>query len=408
MDISYSSLKTYLVVLLVSISASMNVILSGNNFAGTEFDSDIYMRIFQNFSNQFQILSLEDYEVASGPVYVHLLGLMLYLIPFKSLFIIQAIYLVFAVLAVYFLMKILEDLEYRSRLFLMVIIASSGYFVAPVLRPTSDAAANFFLVSAIYFFKEKRSLFFSISLASLVSIRQSFGWIIVAFLIYEFMNKWPITGRTFIEIVRLYLPSVLSLVLTFYYFKYHLTPVIYLNSQPQNTYQVPNLLGIFQIGFILVTIFVPLILLGGIKLSRSVNRPEIYIFAFLYVVFSFYSTRDLVISDGMGFISLFVNRFNLPISFVIIVSLAGFLIFSQFLVHYNLLFNETTLFILIFCLSTIVMPIPFLRYFYVTFVILLIWQFSSQRSIFTETSKISSSLIGIYFFLYNMAVISLK
>lgn len=408
MSFNLSNVKAFIVGLLAFILTSLNLFLTGMDFAGTQSDSEFYMRMFQNFSNQFHILQLEDYEVASGPIYVHLLGLLVNLIPFKSPLIIQVIYAVFAVLTVYFLIRILESVDNLARLILIVIITSSGYFVAPVLHPTSDAAANLFLISTIYFFKEKRNLSFSICSALLVSTRQSFGWIIVAFLIYDFMNKWPITGRTFIEIVRLYLPSILSLVLTFYYFEYHLTPVIYLNSQPQNTYQVPNLLGIFQIGFIVATIFVPLILLGGIKLSRSVNRAGIYIFAFLYLVFSFYSTRDLVISDGMGFLSLFVNRFNLPVSFIIIVSLAGFLIFSQFLIHNKLLFNEITLFILIFCLSTTIMPIPFLRYFYVTFVILLIWQFSSQRRMFTEMSKISSSLIGIYFFLYNMAVISLK
>lgn len=402
------NVKAYIVGLLVFISTSMNLFLTGNNFAGTQFDSDIYLRIFQNLSNQFHILQLEDFEVASGPIYVHALGLLLNLIPIKSLLIVQSIYLIFGVFTVYFLIKILEGLDNKARLILIVIIMSSGYFVAPVLHPTSDAAANLFLISTIYFLKEKRNLLFSMSLALLVSTRQSFGWIIIALLFSELIYKRPKTGRTLIEIVRLYLPSVVSLVITFYYFNFNLTPAVYLNSQPQNVYQVPNLLGIFQIGFILVTIFIPFFVFGGIKLSTNINRIGIYIFALLYVAISFYSTRDLVIKDGMGFLSLFVNRFNLPIFFIIIISLMGYLIFILFLVHHKLLFNEMTLLMSIFCLSTIFMPIPFLRYFYITFVILLICQFSGQKSIFTEMSKISSSFVGIYFFLYNMAVISLK
>ena len=308
----------------------------------------------------------------------------------------------------YLLIKILESLDNKARLILTVVISSSGYFVAPVLHPTSDAAANLFLISTIYFLKEKRNLLFSISLTLLVSTRQSFGWIVIALLISEIIDKWPITGRTLIEIVRLYLPSILSLVLTFYYFNFNLTPAVYLNSQPQNVYQVPNLLGVFQIGFMLVTIFVPFFVFGGIKLSTSINRTGIYIFTFLYLAISFYSTRDLVIYDGMGFLSLFVNRFNLPIAFVIIVSLAGYLIFILFIVYHKLLFHKMTLLVLIFSLSTVVMPIPFLRYFYVTFVILLISLFASQKSIFSEMTKISSSFLGIFFLLYNMALISLK
>ena len=87
---------------------------------------------------------------------------------------------------------------------------------------------------------------------------------------------------------------------------------------------------------------------------------------------------------------------------------AGYLIFILFIVYHKLLFHKMTLLVLIFSLSTVVMPIPFLRYFYVTFVILLISLFASQKSIFSEMTKISSSFLGIFFLLYNMALISLK
>ena len=345
--------------------SSLLIFRFNRNFSGALSDSSFYFRMFE-YIGKSGIIPLEKYEVASSPIYVHLMGI--FWIPSinQMQLIFHLIYVLMALVSIYFFARILNNYEFRIAVCLMLLFASSGYFVAPSLNPTSDAPAILFSILTIYFLQTGRSLQFAIFSALLVSTRQNLVWIIFGIFVWEVVNEKK-RFKAISQLLPKYLLAFISLMVTFVYCGYRLTIPNYEISSYQNNFSIPNFLSLAQIFLALFAIIISLIPLRfPLELSKSKisrNLILVILLSLLPICFLFRSNQNLI-GEGLGWLSLLSYTMNLPMFVILTLSSIAFNVSIIFLYKSDLNVRNLSFILLAFLVGTsTLMPIPFLRYF---------------------------------------------
>ena len=131
------------------------------------------------------LIPLNSYEVSSSPIFVHALGFFLLLFGNLYPIILSLSFLLMSVASMIFFEKLIQHTHLNFKIILTTMFCGSGYFVAPMLNPTSDSPMILFLTLSLYAFCFSRRKLMSISLFCLVSVRQSLGWILVVFVVWD-------------------------------------------------------------------------------------------------------------------------------------------------------------------------------------------------------------------------------
>jgi len=156
------------------------------------------------------------------------------------------------------------------------LITFSGYFVAPSIWPTSDTSAMLFMILAFYYyFFGPNQWIFSLFLFALLSTRQSFTWLLISFIVIDITNIYKFSLRQIVTLFAKYLPSFLSLLVTYLYFDFQFTPKNYEKLQEYNVFSILNFMSPLQIGLNLTLILTPvLVFLPLAFFKKSLSRME--------------------------------------------------------------------------------------------------------------------------------------
>ena len=340
--------------------------LRKNDF-GARADSVFYFKMFNSAKMGNGFIPLDKYEVATSPIYVALVGLSKFVVGSNFPQVVHISYYCMAIGSIYLLTKILQPRKFTAGLPFVILLSSSGYFVAPSLWPTSDTPAIFFSLMTLRFFLSGRSVLFGLACFLLVSTRQSFAWLVIAYSIFELMDNRE--GRKSAKSYFKYFPTFVSLVITFVYFDLHTTPVLYQDLQIQNSFKIPNFLNSIQIGLALLLILLVAQLSNGFKLNYLKIEGKILYFVLLLssipILYNFYGAeQSLFTHNPHGWISLFSSRLHISIFWVSISAGIGIFLMSSLILNLGIArFNLLFYIFVSFLLLTISMPIPFLRYF---------------------------------------------
>ena len=336
------------------------------NFAAARADSIPYLKMFNQFSWKVPLIPLQDYKVATSPIYVCLIGVIQILCGSSFIGVIHLLYFGSALASIYFFIKILKSDSFFQNLPFVILFSSSGYFVAPAIWPTSDAPSVLFAVLTIYMFKQRRNFAFALASFLLVSTRQSFAWYLIAIFAYECLVEVK-SLNSFIRKIVKYIPALLSMMVTFFYFDRHMAIPIYLSSQWKSSYPLPNFLNSIQIGITSLSILGATTLLLNRKslkfrFKKSFFLVLICISAFPGIFLAIHSTEPLI--EGLGWISLLSMQLHFSLIVIVVIASVGliltfFLGFQNDSAKFNL---PITLFVSLL-LFTLVVPIPYLRYF---------------------------------------------
>ena len=335
-------------------------------FAGAQADSYFYFKMFNYIKLQQDIIPLNDYQVATSPIFVSLIGGLQILCGSLFTEVLHFLYLCFATASIYFFVKILNSNNFFQTLPLVVLFSSSGYFIAPSIWPTSDAPAILFAILTIYMYQRGKNLGFATVSFLLVSTRQNFAWLLLAFFIYDCFADMKFV-KVSVRKVSKYFPALLSLLITFNYFDGHLSTPSYLSGQLQSSYPLPNFLNSIQIGITSISILgVVVLVLNRNRLTLNLRRGDFLIlFGFAIFPFGFLISNSMEpIIEGLGWISLLSLQLHVSLLVISLIASIG-LALTIFLALQNDNFRFT-LPISMFAsllLSTLLMPIPFLRYF---------------------------------------------
>lgn len=378
------------------------VLLFNPSLGGARADSYFYMKMFEYRRLNHSLIPYEDFQVATSPIYVEIIGLFRIFCGSFFVPIIHFLYFCFAILSIYFLVKVLETCKVQICIPLVALFASSGYFIAPSIWPTSDAPAVLFLILTIYMFRKNRNIGFAIASCSLVSTRQNFAWVLAATAIVEISNFEKISLNSFRSLLK-YIPASLSLITTFFYFGRNLTPVGYESINKLNKFELPNFLNSIQIGIAAISIFSSIALLIR---WRNLNYDWKSRRNLLIVVFSafpwmyFLAPSSEPIQEGLGWISLFSLNLHLNLFWIGLIASVGLAIFVFLVLQSSGDRVELALSMTISLLiSSLVMPIPFLRYFEISiiliFILFMIETSQDKKSILMKQISFASVLFVV-------------
>ena len=248
----------------------------------------------------------------------------------------------------------------------------------------------------------------SMSLFCLVSVRQSLGWILVVFVVWDLYNMRKFRNISFKDIFWTYSISFVSLFATFIYFDNHLFPVSYTEVNPANVFNVPNFLSVVQIGISLLVLLTPLLFLGfkTIKFSKGSKLLMLYFLVLSFAAFVFPQKKSIV--DGLGYLSVLNGNFDLAIVQLSAISALGFLIFL--VLAQDWISNGKTflfLFMFVFVTSSLVMPIPFLRYFQIPLILAVVLIFKNPRVGFKSRNNWVAYSVVSFLIVGNLGSIAL-
>lgn len=353
---------------IVYFSSALLVLAVNKEVAGSRFDSQFYFSSFSWIATNHQVIPLDQYKVASSPIYVHLVGLLSFMLGEYFSVTIHVLYILMAITSIWIVTEILDNAKFTKSVALSSLLISSGYFVAPSLWPTSDLPAILFMLLSYYFFFRRRSsCLFSLSLFALLSTRQSFAWLCLGFLVFDLTKIQAYKLKDFCSLFIKYLPSFLSLLVTYVYFDFEFTPKIYESGQRENVFQVPNFLSTIQIGLNFTVVLLPIMFfLPSLFYRDRFTRSEalFQLTGGLLTLGVFLNPPKTEISSGLSWLSVALNKANMSLRFTALIAFAGFIFYFRILakVDYALkLFLYFSLILL--CISALLMSIPFLRYF---------------------------------------------
>ena len=355
---------TYIVGFFGFFVATLFVYFFNPGFAGSSADSSYYFTQFQT-TNLFNFGPLEKYHVATSPIYIAIMGIFVQFSPLPIKFLIHIIYFVFAGIAIFVFCKLCKDLDQKIKIPLVFLFSTSGYLAAPTIFPTSDLPALLFLLLTFFTHSKKQHLAFSLAFFMMVSTRQSLAWLIVYFFVSDLISEKSLKLR----ILPKYFLGVFSLMVTYIYFGYRLAPPVYEESQPLNIFSVPNFYSTIQVVFVLAICLISILPLLNFRISVKTlfkNRLGLlFLLALSSTPFLAYLTDPHVkFVEGMGWISLLTLKFGFS---SLQLSLISFLLLLSFLVFLfqkmDLSDPKSLLLFFMFFASSLILPIPFLRYF---------------------------------------------
>jgi hypothetical protein len=304
--------------------------------------------------------------------------------------------------------KLIQQARLNIKIILTTMFCGSGYFVAPMLNPTSDSPMILFLTLSLYAFCFSRRKLMSMSLFCLVSVRQSLGWILVVFVVWDLYNLRKFRNISFRDILWTYSFSFVSLFATFIYFGNNLFPDLYTEVQPGNVFDVPNFLSVLQIGISLLVLLTPLLFFGfkSMKFPKDSKLLMLYFSVLSFAAFVFPQKKPIV--DGLGYLSVLNGNFNLAIVQLTVVSALGFLVFLVLAQDWissgkNFLY----LFMFVFVTSSLVMPIPFLRYFQIPLILAVVLMFKNPRVGFKRRNDWVANIVVSLLIVGNLGSIAL-
>ena len=360
-----------------------------SEFAGAKYDSQFYLNMYEYIRIHKSAIPLEMYEVASSPIFVHAFGFSLLLSGSLYSIVISLSYVVMSLISLIFFEKLIRQTHLRVKIILITMFCGSGYFVAPMLNPTSDLPMILFLTITLYAFSSANRRLLSISLFGLLSVRQSFGWILVVFVVWDLYTLLKYRKVTVKDILLTYSFSFISLFATFIYFENHLFPDLYLELQPENVFNIPNFLSVIQIGLSSLIMFTPLLFLSykNIKLTKSSILLNCYLVSISLAAILFQQIKQ--IGDGLGYLSYFHGKLNFEIGHLSIMSSLGFLMLLKLAQDMNPIEkNFLLLYLFAFITSSLVIPIPYLRYFQVPLIFAAALIFKNSPSGFKNTRSL--------------------
>jgi hypothetical protein len=354
----------YLVGVFGLLVTSIFVYSFNPGFAGSSADSILFSNQFQS-TNLFDFGPLDKYHVATSPVYVAIIGTFVKFSPLTVKFILHGTYYVFAILTIVVFCKLSQSINQKIGIPLVFLFSTSGYLAAPTIFPTSDLPAILFLLLTFFAHSKKQNLAFSLAVFMMVSARQSLAWLIVYFFILDLISEKGLKLRIFPK----YFLGVFSLLVTYIYFGYRLAPPVYEESQPLNIFSVPNFYSTIQIVFVLAICLISILPLLNFRIAVKTlfkNRLGLlFLLALSSTPFLAYLTDPHVkFVEGMGWISLLTLKFGFS---SLQLSLISFLLLLSFLVFLfqkmDLSDPKSLLLFFMFFASSLLLPIPFLRYF---------------------------------------------
>lgn len=396
----------------IYILTSALIFYFNKNVAGSRSDSSIYLNMFEYIRDNRILIPLNTYQVVSSPIFVHVFGVLTILAGNYFNLFVHFIYTVIALSSIFLIVKMVSRIEIKQSFLIIALFTSSGYFVAPSLWPTSDSPAIFFtLLSINAFLNQSKNWVFPTAIFALVSTRQSLAWLLVLFLVLDFFNNIRDKKYLFKRLLFVYSPAFLSLLITYIYFDYNLTPSIYTETQLYNVYEIPNFLSPLQIGLSLLVITVPVMLIFKITKLRHSGRSLIYFQFFLFSLLTFgilVHKPDHKIADGLSWLTILLNNLHFPLILVTFLAFIGFGLFTLFLSQLKSSIRcFCSIYVLGLSISSLIMPIPFLRYFdlYINIVILLtLTEFFKEKKI---REGFSPLFLGLILLLFNFGKILL-
>ena len=371
----------------------------GKNVAGAEGDSIFYLEMFRFIGENRTSIPLDSYQVASSPIFVHVFGFITSITGNHFNIFVHLFYFTFAVSSIYLVVCMVTKVDFKIRLALIALFTSSGYFVAPSLWPTSDSPAIFFTLLSIHLFLNRSKTWgFSTSIFALVSIRQSLAWLLVLFLIIDFCenihNKKCLLKKFIFE----YGPASFSLLITYIYFDFNITPDIYAESY--YGYRIPNFLSILQIGLSMLSVLIPVILIFKIfkfdtKGSILMNYQLSLFFLLTFGILT--KAPEHSIPNGLSWLTVLFVKWNFP---VILVALLAFIGFSFIILLFSNLNSSLgrfcTVYLMGLSISSLIVPIPFLRYFEINVYILVAIALNGFLGDKKFNNSFPSVLLGVF------------
>jgi hypothetical protein len=410
--IRFKFLSNYplLIGLLVLFFTSVLVSKVNSGFAGSKYDSSFYFKMYQYIKENKSLIPLDSYEVASSPIFVHFFGFCLFVFGTFYEQAISLTYIVMAIVSVIYFEKFIRDIANSYiKIILLTALCGSGYFVAPMLYPTSDTPSILFFTLSLYAcLKSRNRKLLAVSIFGLVSARQSMGWVLVVFILWDLRTWWKTKGITLKSIAATYLLAGFSLIVTFIYFKFNLFPDMYIKVQPENAFPVPNFLSSMQIGISLLIFTLPFLFFDFNFLKTDVLEKIFASFIGLIAIFSFTFTQDMSIGEGLGYLSILSVNLKLDLFGIVFLSYAGFLsllLLSQGSNRESKQFLY--LFFVCFLTSSLVAPIPYLRYFQISIIFCLSLLFENFIHKLDRVKKWRLVLIFLWVNVINMVAISL-
>lgn len=343
------------------------------DFGGARSDSTFYLNMFSAADPNSASISLENYKVATSPIYIFLIGMFHAILGSYFAIALHAVYIFFALASIYIFGRMLEASNWRTFSPIMLLFSGSGYFVAPSIWPTSDTPSVFFALLCLFAFLRRKNSLLSISGFLLISTRQSFVWLLCAFFLIECIES----RRSLAKIAKIslkYVPSFFALIVTWLFFDRHLTPPLYESANTSNVFKLPNFLTSIQIGISLLAILLPFIFSKFWKFEGHYiswrKLVAIVSIAIFPLIFNFYG-KEQPIGDGLGWISFLLLGFNFSVLIISCFATLGIVLFFLLCVGLD---TEISL-ILATMLSTfivfsLVMPVPFLRYFELSLILI--------------------------------------
>ncbi len=352
-----------------------------SEFGGAKNDSQFYLNMFEYIRNNKSIIPLSSYEVSSSPLFVHVLGFALLLFGSFAGLILSLAFIAMTIASVYYFERLIQSAHLDKKIFLSIIFCGSGYLVAPMLHPTSESPMFLFLILSLYSYSTSKRKLLAFSLFCLVSVRQSLGWLVVVFIVWDTYILLKSHKLDFKELTLTYIWSFLSLISTFLYFDNRLVPDLYIEVQPENVFNLPNFLSVIQIGVSYLAILLPLLFLGSgrLQIDKGSGFLILYFSSMSFAAFVFSQTNP--IGEGLGYLSLLHVKFDFDLEHLAAISALGFLI----LLHLAQKLNDNDkkflyLYLLGFVTSSLVMPIPYLRYFQIPLILAVALIYKDPRS----------------------------
>lgn len=387
---------------------SIIILIFNSAFAGSKFDSQLYIKMYNHVAEDRKFIPLHEYQVSSSPIYVHIMGFIFLIFGKFSELIGHSIYVLMALLSVYFIEKLINPINLKTKILITLLFFGSGYFIAPMLFLTSDMPTIFALSCSVYFFECNRRILLAISSFVLVSVRQSFIWLLLVFIVLEILNLRRTRTQSCFKCLLVYTPSFISLFITYLYFEQSLAPSNYTEAQPRNVFSIPNYFSVVQIGLSSLIVFIPFILQKSSKIRFNFFSALFLLFFSLLSFLSFFTQGNINIQEGFGFISLLHLKMHLSLIYLPILATIGFfLLLNSFDVVINQDNRITFVYILFYVVSSLLIPIPFLRYFQIPFYFALILVFRHTKKDLTNRSKRITFLSYFYITIFNIVSIAL-
>ena len=394
--------------LFVSLFISILILKMNPNFAGAKHDSKFYFNMYEYIRNHKSLIPLELYEVSSSPIFVHFFGFSLLIF---GAFYVPVIYLSFismSLISLVFFEKFIRNTNIYIKVILLVAFCGSGYFVSPMLYPTSETPTILFFILSLYaFLKSKNRRLLAVSIFALVSVRQSMGWLLIVFFLWDLKIWWKVKSIPFRRIVATYLLAGISLIVTFIYFNFHFFPDLYINVQPENIFPLPNFLSSVQIGISLLTFTLPFLLYEWKFIGITFLAKLFLLFISGITLCSLIFTHNTYIGEGLGYLSILSLNYNVDLIFIVLLSYVGFL--SVFFLSQGLNIERKQflyLFLVCFLTSSLIIPIPYLRYFQIPIIFCLLLVLDSVVGEIERSKKWRLVLIFLGFNATNILAIT--